>query len=735
MTEIFPLKRDFNSLSILDLLEAREQYHVHLTNKENVVATAIGRYRVRNTPDKDTPRMASDIRYIQESEPKTLQNTSIVKWSWPCILIFVNQWLTIDQMKDRPDAAVPRFLYLADGRMVPTCVLLVTKKQEAPPPLTRLNFPNELVGGGFPIVTDVQGQQHISSIGCLVTDGDSTYALTNKHVTGEVINGGTPRDVFTFVNGKRLKIGNTHYKQLGKKPFTDVYKIWSGSRSYSTLDAGLIHIEDISYWTAQVYGIGEIGDIVDLHTGNISLDLIGVPVHAFGCASGEMVGEIQALFYRYKSVGGFDYVSDLLIGPRENAPPLKTQPGDSGTIWFYSQTRSVGNRYNMKESVNVLRPLALQWGGHKFIDSSGIEGESSYALATFLSTICHQLDVDILPSWNIGLSQYWGKLGHYKIAAKASELISNLKLKLLMKNNLDAISFDDKSLTNGELRRIDSDQFVPLADVPDLVWRTSRKKDEANHYANMDEEGKGDFQRKTLFQLTKNPKNVSIPVWNRFHDSINTNFKRGALPFRVGQIYKEMVKFLRRSDITSFLCAAGILAHYVGDACQPFHASYLHHGRNKEEARVHSYYETQMLDRFSTEVMVGVNAKLKRSSKPVFKVRGGLQAAISVINLMRSTAKKLPPLDIITAYNDSDENGHRMKDFFDMVGDNTISCIADGCLQVASIWQSAWHEGNGNKVSNIKLGRIDRDDLKNLYDDKQFLESFRLQDPEFLAAL
>ena len=382
-----------------------------------------------------------------------------------------------------------------------------------------------------------------------------------------------------------------------------------------------------------------------------------------------------------------------------------------------------------------MRPLALQWGGHKFIDSSGAEGESSYALATFLSTVCHQLDIDILPSWNIGLSQYWGKLGHYKIAAKASEFISNLKLKLLMKNNLESISFDDKSLTNGELRRIDSDQFVPLADVPDLVWRTSRKKDEANHYANMDQEGKGDFQGKTLFQLTKNPKNVSIPVWNRFHDSINTNFKRGALPFRVGQIYNEMVEFLRRSDIISFLCAAGILAHYVGDACQPFHASYLHHGRNKEEARVHSYYETQMLDRFATEVMVGVNAKLKRSSKPAFKLRGGLQVAISVINLMRTTAKKLPPLDIITAYNDSDKNGHRMKDFFDTVGDNTISCIADGCLQLASIWQSAWNEGNGNKVSKSKLGHIDREDLKNLYEDKQFLESFRLQDPEFLAAL
>lgn len=62
------------------------------------------------------------------------------------------------------------------------------------------------------------------------------------------------------------------------------------------------------------FGVGELGEPVDLHTDSISLDLIGCPVRAFGAASGEMIGDIQGLFYSYKSVGGFDYISDLLIG-------------------------------------------------------------------------------------------------------------------------------------------------------------------------------------------------------------------------------------------------------------------------------------------------------------------------------------------------------------------------------------------------------------------------------------
>jgi hypothetical protein len=38
---------DFNLLSLRDLLAARDQFHLHLINKPHVVATAVGRYRIR----------------------------------------------------------------------------------------------------------------------------------------------------------------------------------------------------------------------------------------------------------------------------------------------------------------------------------------------------------------------------------------------------------------------------------------------------------------------------------------------------------------------------------------------------------------------------------------------------------------------------------------------------------------------------------------------------------------
>ena len=42
-----------------------------------------------------------------------------------------------------------------------------------------------MIGGGFVILSDVQGRQQVGSVGCLVTDGSVTYALTGQHVTGD----------------------------------------------------------------------------------------------------------------------------------------------------------------------------------------------------------------------------------------------------------------------------------------------------------------------------------------------------------------------------------------------------------------------------------------------------------------------------------------------------------------------------------------------------------------------
>jgi hypothetical protein len=118
---------------------------------------------------------------------------------------------------------------------------------------------------------------------------------------------------------------------------------------YLNLDAGLIDIENLDRWTAQVHGLGTLGPMADLPPSQMKLSLVGSRVAGYGAASGRMEGEITALLYRYKSVGGFEYLADFLIGPRTGGdlgkrghpqPELLTRPGDSGTLWVFDPTHA-----------------------------------------------------------------------------------------------------------------------------------------------------------------------------------------------------------------------------------------------------------------------------------------------------------------------------------------------------------------------------------------------------------
>ena len=86
------------------------------------------------------------------------------------------------------------------------------------------------------MIADVQGEEHLASLGCLVTDGHTTYAVTNRHVTGS-----PGETLYTFVDGQRQAIGVSSTKQLGRLPFSEVTN-WPGQNMYVNADVGLIEV-------------------------------------------------------------------------------------------------------------------------------------------------------------------------------------------------------------------------------------------------------------------------------------------------------------------------------------------------------------------------------------------------------------------------------------------------------------------------------------------------------------
>ena len=702
------LHRDYNLLGLADLLDARDKNHADLMRRKNVVGTAVGFYLIRRT-DPWPPAKPPEQR-----GKRTLANSEVRPYSWPCILVFVDHWQEEGALPW--DDVVPQALYLDDRRKVPVCVVEAPRLETALPMPRTIVFPTNRLGGGLPLIAEVQGREHFASIGCLVTDGHTTYALTNRHVTGEP---GEP--VYTKQGGERMRIGQSASTQLTRLLFQEVYPGWAGRHCWVNLDIGLVRIDDVRGWSAQVYQLGTMGEIADLGMDNFSLRLIDCPVRAYGCASGLMQGAIKALFYRYRSLGGFEYVSDFLIGARNETEEFATHPGDSGTVWM------------LETDDRGLRPLAVQWGGQVFT-ADGARSPVSFALATCLSMTCNRLGLDVIRDWNLGATDYWGEVGHYTIGALACTVdFHGLPgLQQLMSVNIDRVGFrvEDLKKTEKVLMSQAHYEYVPLADVADDVWRNTRPSDENNHFADMDEKAaSGPYKGKTLLDLTKDDKNIDAKVWLDFYKGTpGTN--PGALPFRVWQFYDAMVGYASKHDALGFLAAAGCLAHYVGDACQPLHVSRLHHGyppvkKGTVAYDVHKVYETTMLNDHAGPLVDGVVAKLRgQSVKASFT--GGQRAAKRVIELMRQTVTALPPGKIVDAYNAEASPKAREDRLWNDFRAKTIEVMAAGCVCLAEIWASAWAEGSGEKIAKADRGHKSFEELAPFYRDKNFVPSFEL---------
>jgi hypothetical protein len=758
MIDILATEQTFHALSVKDLLEARDLYHNHLLHKANVVGTAIGLYLMRDREGRPAPGREASQRAALG--PRRLDNSSVHENSWPCILVLVKRWVDehqfgVAQDKLHPHDMVPSRLYLPDGRVVPVCVVEVTPGEANPPPvLPDWHWPEGLIGGGCPILVETQGQRHVASAGCLVTDGHTLYALTNRHVCGA-----RGENVLSILRGRDVVIGWASDKQITRSPFASIYPAYQGRQTYLNLDVGLVRVLNASDWTSQVYGIGPIGELADLSEQNITLRLIGAPVIAHGAASGRIKGQIKALFYRYKAVGGYEYVSDFLIAPDLESGG-QTREGDSGTIWLLEPDKDHP----------LPRPIAIEWGGQVFLEGAA-DRRLNFALATNLSNVCKLLDVELVQAHNTGVQPFWGQTGHYSIATFACDAISSPKLRALMKANLTNISFTTEGLDPAAIKAAlkaakENGDIVPLADVPDIVWKQMPNKmkggrderfvppaastgpEHPTHYADIDEPRPSDG--KTLRQLCLDDQaNIDVDVWRAFYDETGhaQQRSRGLLPFRIWQFYDAMVDFARAKDVAGFVCAAGVVSHYVGDACQPLHGSMFsdgfadqpttvehhhRHGPPTEDpshvgAGVHSAYETSMIDRKEPELLEAIRGKLDANPSPP-AVATGKAAADAVIRMMERTAQRIPPRDLVNAFVQAGGTNTVavLNALWDQFGDDTAEVMVDGARMLAMIWDSAWNAGNGNTIAQNKLGAVDPQELMNRYQDKSFVPSLDL---------
>jgi hypothetical protein len=734
---------DFRSLSVRDLLAARELYHWQLANRPHVVGTAIGLYLIRRTDPWPDAAQRSVARRHGDKKPRTFANSEVRPYSWPCVLVFVDSWAREREFRAggqlHPEDFVPKTLYLPDGRMVPVCVVLVQPAEPRPEPASSPLWPAGVAGGGFPLSVRSQDVDRRASAGCLVTDGHTLFVLTNRHVGGEA-----GQRISAQTRAGLAEIGTASEHQITRRPFTEVYSTFAGANTYLNVDVGLVELDDANDWTASVYGLGEVGALADLNEANIGLQLLDKTVKAYGAASGHLTGTIKALFYRYKSVGGYDYVADLLIAPSTEG--RSTQPGDSGTVWHLSVTR---------DGTESLHPLAVEWGGQTFQEG---EVRRNFTLATNLSNVCRLLDVEVVLAHNVAARPYWGATGHYSIAGTAVSGLHEAKLGPFLRANADSISFDRGALEAGDLDEVlKHADLVPLADGPDVVWKktphtTPGGRDYAlnagpehpTHYCDIDEPGPDGVTLRD--RCIHDPKNVAVDVWQAFYDQNQHTdpADRGCLPFRVWQFYDAMVGFVAAKDYAGYLCAAGLVAHYVGDACQPLHGSYRADGYADQAVEhttsggnvvktwpgkgVHSAFESKMIDAHATDLFAAIDAHLTTHGTRLARIANGHDAAVAIVKLMDRSARTLPPTTLIDTYISlGGGTSKRVIDgLWDAFHDQTASLMADGIRVLRHLWIAAWRAGGGATAAKDALVAFPPNEIISRYTDTSFVPSLDL---------
>jgi hypothetical protein len=225
------------------------------------------------------------------------------------------------------------------------------------------------------------------------------------------------------------------------------------------------------------------------------------------------------------------------------------------------------------------------------------------------------------------------------------------------------------------------------------------------------------------------------------------------LPFRVWQIYKAMLHYIRNHDVKRFVAGAGVLSHYVGDASQSLHGSKLHHGfgppfrrddpryeayHDSKEYKIHSVYEAIMVDRNAVPLINEINGLAPNQGVQAAAVtqqgeKEGFQAAKLLLDLMLTVNERIPPADIIAADDPTKNQPQRAELLFQQFHSETAQCIMDSSVLLAQLWESAWVEADGDQnISAGDLVVIQESELTSITREQTFIPAMTID--ELVAA-
>ncbi len=167
----------------------------------------------------------------------------------------------------------------------------------------------------------------------------------------------------------------------------------------------------------------------------------------------------------------------------------------------------------------------------------------------------------------------------------------------------------------------------------------------------------------------------------------------GLLPWRIAELYRELVEAMRGADWKRVPLVAAHLGHYVADGHQPLRTTTNRNGQLTGNEGIHKRFEDEMIRRHLAEYqdLASFSQPAKRAVDPVaFTFEFLIDSHVWVDNLMRAdTLARQGVSDFGYAY-------YAALQLF--AGRLAKLSMAQAATDLGSIWYSAWIEAGRPKV-------------------------------------
>jgi predicted AlkP superfamily phosphohydrolase/phosphomutase len=270
-------------------------------------------------------------------------------------------------------------------------------------------------------------------------------------------------------------------------------------------------------------------------------------------------------------------------------------------------------------------------------------------------------------SFGSGRAEAWGFLGHRLVHEKA---VATLPLPL-------------RALFEGNQRYV-----VEHSIDPDLWRNAGREGEAANHFLDLDAFGSPPFD--------------SLPRVESEHLARHGEQARekGRVPWRVAEVYAELVEAFRARDFAAALERAAALGHYVADCHVPLHAVLNYDGQLTGQKGLHGRWESEMVERYERQLVGELRPEPARIVEdPValaFDVLlESFSAAASALEADRQLAGRRDYVD--TAEDDRHDDAYYSR-LFEREGERAKARLSLAATNVGSLWLSAWRRAGSPQI-------------------------------------